>query len=106
VAQSNSQKWEGRADTPFELLGKAAPAPGSAAALTLVLKGSLTLTEYLEVGCGVPGAEGVYGERTREGGGGSASSSSPSSGEEVLSCLFVGRSPEPGGDKAARFPEL
>jgi hypothetical protein len=98
----------GRADTPFELLGKAAPAPdpGSAVGLTLVLKGSLTFTEYFEVGCGVPRAEGNCGEGTRVEGGGSASSSSPSSGEEVLSCLFVGRSPEPGGDKAARFPEL
>jgi hypothetical protein len=97
----------GWADAPWKLLGTDAPAPGSVVGLALVLKGSLTLTEYLEAGGGVPRAEGGRGEGACEECGGSASSSSPSSGEELLSCFFVGRGPEPcGGDNAARFTEL
>jgi hypothetical protein len=97
----------GWANTPLKLLGWDVPAPGSVVGLTLVLNGSLTLTEYLEVEGGVPRAEGRRGEGTCKECGGSASSSSPSSGEELLSCFFVGRGPEPGGgDNAGRFPEL
>lgn len=55
----------------------------------------------------MPRAEGRCGEETCKECGGSASSSSPSSGEELLSCLFVGRGLESGGgENAARFPEL
>jgi|SRR6267142_3289721 len=92
---------------PLKLFGKPAPASRSAFGFTLVLKGSLTLTGYLDVGGGVSGADGGCGEGICEGFGGSASSSSPSSGEELLSCLFVGRTPIPGGGvDAMRLLEL
>lgn len=95
------------ADIPLKLLGIPAPVSMSAFGFALVLNGSLTLTEYLDVGGGVSGAEGRRGEGMCRDCGGSASSSSPSSGEELLSCLFVGRTPAPGGGvDATRLPEL
>jgi hypothetical protein len=88
------------------MVGRPVLAPRPADGFTFVLKGSFTLTEYLEAGGGVSGAERKHGDGTCEGWDGSTSSNSPSSGDELLSCLLKGRAPVPvGGVEATRLLE-